>query len=447
MTRLFGTDGVRGLANKKLTPILALKLGQAAAEVLTADRESYELRPTAIIGRDPRVSGEMLDAAIAAGLASRGVDVVRVGVLPTPAIAFLTDDYGADLGVMISASHNPMPDNGIKFFAAGGRKLPDSVEDQIQSTMEQLSDDGPTGTKLGRIISESPDARDRYRKHLREAVPVDLSGLKVVVDAANGAASRVAIEAYREAGAEVVPIHNKPNAFNINEDCGSTHIDKTQEAVLEHGAHLGLAHDGDADRCLAVDAEGNVVDGDQIMAILAVGMKEENNLRFNTLVATVMSNLGLKLAMKEQGIEVRETKVGDRYVVEELIRGDYSLGGEQSGHIVLPEDCPTGDGLLSGLSLMARMAKTGKSLKELASVMTVLPQTLINVPVSNKSKILDSPEVLTAIAEAEEELGESGRVLLRPSGTEELFRVMVEAAEAEQARKVAGRLAAIVAAA
>lgn len=447
MTRLFGTDGVRGLANKKLTPILALKLGQAAAEVLTADRESYELRPTAIIGRDPRVSGEMLDAAIAAGLASRGVDVVRVGVLPTPAIAFLTDDYGADLGVMISASHNPMPDNGIKFFAAGGRKLPDSIEDQIQSTMEQLSDDGPTGTKLGRIISESPDARDRYRKHLREAVPVDLSGLKVVVDAANGAASRVAIEAYREAGAEVVPIHNKPNAFNINEDCGSTHIDKTQEAVLEHGAHLGLAHDGDADRCLAVDAEGNVVDGDQIMAILAVGMKEENNLRFNTLVATVMSNLGLKLAMKEQGIEVRETKVGDRYVVEELIRGDYSLGGEQSGHIVLPEDCPTGDGILSGLSLMARMAKTGKSLKELASVMTVLPQTLINVPVSNKSKILDSPEVLTAIAEAEEELGESGRVLLRPSGTEELFRVMVEAAEAEQARKVAGRLAAIVAAA
>lgn len=447
MTRLFGTDGVRGLANKKLTPMLALKLGQAAAEVLTADRESYELRPTAIIGRDPRVSGEMLDAAIAAGLASRGVDVVRVGVLPTPAIAFLTDDYGADLGVMISASHNPMPDNGIKFFAAGGRKLPDSVEDQIQSTMEQLSDDGPTGTKLGRIISESPDARDRYRKHLREAVPVDLSGLKVVVDAANGAASRVAIEAYREAGAEVVPIHNKPNAFNINEDCGSTHIDKTQEAVLEHGAHLGLAHDGDADRCLAVDAEGNVVDGDQIMAILAVGMKEENNLRFNTLVATVMSNLGLKLAMKEQGIEVRETKVGDRYVVEELIRGDYSLGGEQSGHIVLPEDCPTGDGILSGLSLMARMAKTGKSLKELASVMTVLPQTLINVPVSNKSKILDSPEVLTAIAEAEEELGESGRVLLRPSGTEELFRVMVEAAEAEQARKVAGRLAAIVAAA
>lgn len=446
MTRLFGTDGVRGLANEKLTPILALKLGQAAAEVLTADRESYELRPTAVIGRDPRVSGEMLDAAIAAGLASRGVDVVRVGVLPTPAIAFLTDDYGADLGVMISASHNPMPDNGIKFFTAGGRKLPDSIEDQIQATMEGLSEEGPTGTKLGRIISEAPDARDRYLNHLREAVAVDLSGLKVVVDAANGAASRVAIEAYRAAGAEVVPIHNKPNAFNINENCGSTHIEKTQEAVVEHGAHLGLAHDGDADRCLAVDAEGNVVDGDQIMAILAVGMKEENNLRFNTLVATVMSNLGLKLAMKEQGIEVRETKVGDRYVVEELIRGDFSLGGEQSGHIVLPKDCTTGDGTLSGLSLMARMAKTGKSLKELASVMTVLPQTLINVPVSNKAGIMDSADVRAAIAQAEEELGESGRVLLRPSGTEELFRVMVEAAEEEQARKVAGRLAAVVAA-
>ena len=446
MTRLFGTDGVRGLANKKITPILALKLGQAAAEVLTADRESYELRPTAVIGRDPRVSGEMLDAAIASGLASRGVDVVRVGVLPTPAIAFLTDDYGADLGVMISASHNPMPDNGIKFFTAGGRKLPDSIEDQIQATMEELNEAGPTGTKLGRIISEAPDARDRYLKHLREAVSVDLSGLKVVVDTANGAASRVAVEAYRAAGAEVVPIHNKPNAFNINDNCGSTHIYKTQEAVVEYGAHLGLAHDGDADRCLAVDAEGNVVDGDQIMAILAVGMKEENNLRFNTLVATVMSNLGLKLAMKEQGIEVCETKVGDRYVVEELLRGDFSLGGEQSGHIVLPEDCTTGDGTLSGLSLMARMAKTGKSLKELASVMTVLPQTLINVPVSNKAAIMDSSEVRAAIAEAEEELGESGRVLLRPSGTEELFRVMVEAAEQEQARKVAGRLAAVVAA-
>lgn len=446
MTRLFGTDGVRGLANKKLTPILALRLGQAAAEVLTSDRESYERRPLAIIGRDPRVSGEMLDAAIASGLASRGVDVVRVGVLPTPAIAFLTDDFGADLGVMISASHNPMPDNGIKFFSAGGKKLPDEVEDRIQAAMDTLAEDGPTATKIGRIISEAPDGRERYLKHLAEVVTTDLSGIKVVVDTANGAASKVAPQAYEAAGAEVIAIHNKPNAFNINEDCGSTHIDKTQEAVVEHGADLGLAHDGDADRCLAVDAEGNVVDGDQIMAILAVGMKEENDLRFNTLVATVMSNLGLKLAMEEQGIEVKETAVGDRYVLEELNRGDFSLGGEQSGHVVLPDDCTTGDGTLTGLSIMARMAKSGKTLKELASVMTVLPQVLINVPVSDKAVILNAPEVKEAIAAAEAELGDTGRVLLRPSGTEELFRVMVEAAEKEQARKVAGKLAAVVAA-
>ena len=446
MTRLFGTDGVRGLANKKLTPILALRLGQAAAEVLTSDRESYERRPLAIIGRDPRVSGEMLDAAIASGLASRGVDVVRVGVLPTPAIAFLTDDFGADLGVMISASHNPMPDNGIKFFSAGGKKLPDEVEDRIQAAMDNLTEDGPTATKIGRIISEAPDGRERYLKHLAEVVTTDLSGIKVVVDTANGAASKVAPQAYEAAGAEVVAIHNKPNAFNINEDCGSTHIEKTQEAVVEHGADLGLAHDGDADRCLAVDAEGNVVDGDQIMAILAVGMKEENDLRFNTLVATVMSNLGLKLAMQEQGIEVKETAVGDRYVLEELNRGDFSLGGEQSGHVVLPDDCTTGDGTLTGLSIMARMAKSGKTLKELASVMTVLPQVLINVPVSDKAVILNAPEVKEAIAAAEAELGDTGRVLLRPSGTEELFRVMVEAAEKEQARKVAGKLAAVVAA-
>lgn len=446
MTRLFGTDGVRGLANKKLTPILALRLGQAAAEVLTSDRESYERRPLAIIGRDPRVSGEMLDAAIASGLASRGVDVVRVGVLPTPAIAFLTDDFGADLGVMISASHNPMPDNGIKFFSAGGKKLPDEVEDRIQAAMDTLAEDGPTATKIGRIISEAPDGRERYLKHLAEVVTTDLSGIKVVVDTANGAASKVAPQAYEAAGAEVIAIHNKPNAFNINEDCGSTHIDKTQEAVVEHSADLGLAHDGDADRCLAVDAEGNVVDGDQIMAILAVGMKEENDLRFNTLVATVMSNLGLKLAMEEQGIEVKETAVGDRYVLEELNRGDFSLGGEQSGHVVLPDDCTTGDGTLTGLSIMARMAKSGKTLKELASVMTVLPQVLINVPVSDKAVILNAPEVKEAIAAAEAELGDTGRVLLRPSGTEELFRVMVEAAEKEQARKVAGKLAAVVAA-
>lgn len=446
MTRLFGTDGVRGLANEALTAPLALKLGQAAATVLTQNKRSEQRRPTAIIGRDPRVSGEMLAAAMAAGMASKGVDVLRVGVIPTPGLAYLTDDYGADIGVMISASHNPMPDNGIKFFSAGGKKLAYAVEDEIEQAMASLAEGGPTGTGIGRIIEESSDAHVRYLDHLAESVTVPLSGIKVVVDCANGAASKIAPAAYAAAGAEVVPIFNEPNAYNINDNAGSTHIDQIQKAVVEHGADVGLAHDGDADRCLAVDAEGNVVDGDQIMAILALGMKEKSSLRENTLVATVMSNLGLKLAMQREGIDVRETKVGDRYVLEELNAGEYSLGGEQSGHIVVPSRATTGDGTLSGLLIMERMAETGKSLKELASVMTVLPQVLINVPVSDKSLILDAQEVKDAIAHAEEELGVDGRVLLRPSGTEELFRVMVEAAEKEHARKVAGRLAAVVAA-
>ncbi len=446
MTRLFGTDGVRGLANEALTASMALKLGAAAATVLTKNRRSESRRPTALIGRDPRVSGEMLAAAMAAGMASKGVDVLRVGVIPTPGLAFLTDDYGADIGVMISASHNPMPDNGIKFFSAGGKKLPDDVEDEIEAAMAQLDETGPTGTGIGRVIEEAPDAQERYLAHLKEAVSTDLSGIKVVVDCANGAASQVAPKAYAAAGAEVVAIFNKPNAFNINDGSGSTHMEQIQEAVVEHGADIGLAHDGDADRCLAVDAEGNIVDGDQIMAILATGMKERNALHDNTLVATVMSNLGLKLAMAEQGIELKETAVGDRYVLEELGRGDYSLGGEQSGHLVIPAHATTGDGTLTGLSLMARMAESGKSLAELAGVMKVLPQVLINVPVSNKGKIMDAVEVQEAIREAEAELGSSGRVLLRPSGTEELFRVMVEAADEEQARKVAGALAAVVAA-
>ncbi|AOX06205.1 phosphoglucosamine mutase [Corynebacterium sp. NML98-0116] len=446
MTRLFGTDGVRGLANERLTASLALKLGAAAATVLTKDRESSKRRPTALIGRDPRVSGEMLAAAMAAGMASKGVDVLRVGVIPTPGLAYLTDDYGADIGVMISASHNPMPDNGIKFFSAGGHKLPDEVEDEIERALDTLEEGGPTGTRIGRVIEEAPDAQDRYLAHLKEAMSTSLKGIKVVVDCANGAASEVAPKAYEAAGAEVVAIYNEPNAFNINDGSGSTHMDKIQAAVVEYGADLGVAHDGDADRCLAVDAEGNIIDGDQIMAILACGMKAENNLRDNTLVATVMSNLGLTLAMEREGIALKQTAVGDRYVLEELNRGDFSLGGEQSGHIVVPEHATTGDGTLSALLLMEQMAETGKSLKELAQVMQVLPQVLINVPVSEKSKIMSSQEVLAAIDEAEEELGHSGRVLLRPSGTEELFRVMVEAAEEEQARKVAGRLAAVVAA-
>lgn len=446
MTRLFGTDGVRGLANENLTAGLALRLGAAAAQVLTAENRTSKRRPVAIVGRDPRVSGEMLAAALSAGMASRGVDVLRVGVIPTPAVAFLTDDYGADMGVMISASHNPMPDNGIKFFSAGGHKLPDVVEDEIEAVMGRLKEEGPTGHGIGRVIEEAPDAQDRYLNHLRESVPTRLNGIKVVVDAANGAASEVTPLAYSAAGAEVIPIHNNPNAYNINDKCGSTHIDQIQKAVLEHGADLGLAHDGDADRCLAVDAKGNIVDGDQIMAILAVAMKDNGELRKNTLVATVMSNLGLKLAMAEAGIDLRTTSVGDRYVLEELNAGGFSLGGEQSGHIVLPDYGTTGDGTLTGLAIMARMAETGKSLAELAKVMKVLPQVLINVPVSDKACIMNNPDVLAAIAEAEETLGKTGRVLLRPSGTEELFRVMVEAGEEETARRVAGKLAAVVAA-
>ncbi|MGZ7495877.1 phosphoglucosamine mutase [Corynebacterium sp. ZY180755] len=446
MTRLFGTDGVRGLANKTLTAPLALKLGAAAAHVLTSGQAaSGKRRPTAVIGRDPRVSGEMLAAALAAGMASRGVDVLRVGVLPTPAIAYLTDFYGADMGVVISASHNPMPDNGIKFFSKGGHKLPDAVEDEIEKALAELPETGPTGHGIGRVIEEALDAQHHYLDHLSRSMPRKLDGIKVVVDCANGAASEVAPKAYAAAGAEVIAIHNTPNAYNINDNCGSTHIEQIQAAVREHGADLGLSHDGDADRCLAVDANGDVVDGDQIMAILAIAMKENGELRKSTLVATVMSNLGLRLAMDEAGIELRTTKVGDRYVLEDLNAGGFSLGGEQSGHIVMPDHGTTGDGTLTGLALMSRMAETGLSLKSLSEAMTVLPQVLINVPVKDKTRIESAVEVVEGIERAETELGHTGRVLLRASGTEELFRVMVEAAEEETARRIAGELAAIVA--
>lgn len=445
MGRLFGTDGVRGLANEKLTATLALKLGAAAARVLVDHEAMGNRRPTAVVGRDPRVSGEMLTAALSAGMASQGVDVLDVGILPTPAVAFLTDAFGADMGVVISASHNPMPDNGIKFFAAGGHKLADAVEDEIEAFMLNLPEQGPSGAAIGRIIDESDDALTRYLAHLNQAVPTPLDGIRVVVDCANGAASQAAPEAYRHAGADVIAIHHQPNAFNINDAVGSTHINVIQEAVLKHHADLGLAHDGDADRCLAVDSQGNVVGGDQIMAILALAMKKDGELKKNTLVATVMSNLGLKLAMKANGITLRETAVGDRYVLADLHAGDYSLGGEQSGHIVIPAHATTGDGLLTGLSIMAQMATTGKTLQQLASVMTVLPQTLINVPVEDKNRIADAQQVKEAVAQAREELGDTGRVLLRPSGTEELFRVMVEASDSTTARRVAGRLAAVVA--
>jgi phosphoglucosamine mutase len=442
MARLFGTDGVRGLANAELTPELALALAASAARVLAAHDRSH--RPVAVVGRDPRASGEMLEAAVVAGLTSAGADVRRVGVLPTPAVAHLVGALEADLGVMISASHNPMPDNGIKLFAAGGHKLPDGIEDEIEAG---VSADAvrPTGAGVGRV-TDVEDALDRYAAHLLDATPHPLAGLKVVVDCANGAASAAAPEVYRRAGAEVVALHADPDGININQHCGSNHPEKLREAVVAHGADLGIAHDGDADRCVAVDSAGELVDGDQIMAVLALALAETGELTKDTLVATVMSNLGLHLAMKAHGITVVTAAVGDRYVLEELRAGGFALGGEQSGHVVLPAHATTGDGLLTALRLMSRMAETGKSLADLAAVMNRLPQVLVNVPVADKAAVAGSSEVRTAVGEVEAELGEEGRVLLRPSGTEQLVRVMVEAPAQSTAQAAADRLAGVVSA-
>jgi phosphoglucosamine mutase len=442
MARLFGTDGVRGLANGELTPELALALSASAARVLAAHDRSH--RPVAVVGRDPRLSGEMLEGAVVAGLASAGADVLRVGALPTPAVAYLVGLLNADLGVMISASHNPMPDNGIKFFAAGGHKLPDDIEDEIEAGLDaQVT--RPTGAGIGRV-SEVADAIDRYLEHLLSATPHSLAGLRVVVDCANGASSLAAPEVYRRAGADVVAIYADPDGVNINAGCGSNHPEKLRAAVLEHQADLGIAHDGDADRCIAVDAAGELTDGDQIMAVLALAMADAGELTDNTLVATVMSNLGLHLAMRAHGVHVLTSAVGDRYVLEELRKGGYALGGEQSGHVVLPAYATTGDGLLTALRLMSRMAATGESLAELASVMQRLPQVLVNVRVADKAAVADSSAVRDAIGAVEAELGDDGRVLLRPSGTEQLVRVMVEALAQDTAQAAADRLAGIVSA-
>ncbi|NMM87871.1 phosphoglucosamine mutase [Rhodococcus sp. SRB_17] len=453
MGRLFGTDGVRGLANSDLTADLALRLSVAAAHVLAFDSErtdakktSVGTRPIAVVGRDPRASGEMLQAAVTAGLSSAGVDVLDVGVLPTPAVAYLTGLFDASLGVMISASHNPMPDNGIKIFAAGGHKLGDDAEAAIESVLGGgASPTLPTGSGIGRVRSVD-DAATLYLKHLDTALHESLEGLTVVVDCANGAASEVGPAAYRAAGATVIAISAEPDGLNINDGCGSTHLENLQRAVVEHGADLGLAHDGDADRCLAVDETGAVIDGDVIMAVLAVAMSESGELVDNTLVATVMSNLGLHLAMRAAGIDVVTAAVGDRYVLEELRAGGYSLGGEQSGHVVFPGFGTTGDGVLTGLRLLARMAQTRRLSSDLAATMTTLPQILINVKVDDKAAVAAATSVVVAVADAERLLGEAGRVLLRPSGTEQLVRVMVEAEDLSLARKLADELAATVAA-
>ncbi|WP_406439530.1 phosphoglucosamine mutase [Streptomyces sp. NBC_00631] len=444
MGRLFGTDGVRGVANAGLTAEMALGLSVAAAHVL-AEAGTFEgHRPTAVVGRDPRASGEFLEAAVVAGLASAGVDVLTVGVLPTPAVAFLTGALGADLGVMLSASHNAMPDNGIKFLARGGHKLDDELEERIEAVYESHRHgepwERPTGAGVGRVRSYG-EGSEQYVTHLLGVLPNRLDGLKIVLDEAHGAAAGVSPEAFRRAGAEIVTIGAEPDGLNINDGCGSTHLGPLKAAVVEHGADFGIAHDGDADRCLAVDHTGEEVDGDQIMAVLALAMRARGALRADTVVATVMSNLGFKLALEREGLHLVQTAVGDRYVLEEMKEHGYALGGEQSGHVIILDHATTGDGTLTGLLLAARVAGTGRSLRELAGVMERLPQVLINVPDVDRSRVRTSGDLAAAVAEAERELGETGRVLLRPSGTEPLVRVMVEAADIEQARSVAGRLA------
>ncbi len=444
MGRLFGTDGVRGLANTDLTAELALDLAVAAAHVLgdVGAFAGHEGRPVAVVGRDPRASGEFLEAAVVAGLASAGVDVWRVGVLPTPAVAFLTAELDADLGVVLSASHNPMPDNGIKLLARGGHKLADDVEDAIEARMnEEWS--RPTGAAVGRVTDHAEGAA-LYVEHLLSTLPNRLDGLRVVVDGANGAASAVGPEALRRAGAEVIEIHTEPDGCNINEDCGSTHLGDLIKAVRSHGADAGVAFDGDADRCLAVDAEGDVVDGDHVLAILGIAMRERGALAHDTVVATVMANLGFKLALEEAALTVVETGVGDRYVLEAMREGGFVLGGEQSGHVILSEHATTGDGTLTALHLLARVAQTGSSLRELASVVRKLPQVLLNVKGVDKARVDTDEALQAAVAAASAELGRTGRVLLRPSGTEPVVRVMVEAATAEQAEAVASRLADVV---
>lgn len=444
MGRLFGTDGVRGLANRDVTAELALDLAASAAHVLGevgAFDNTHRPRPLALVGHDPRASGEFLEAAIVAGLASAGVDVVRLGVIPTPGVAWLTGEMNADLGVMLSASHNAMPDNGIKFFTRGGHKLPDDVEDALEARMGEPWD-RPIGAAVGRVLTDD-GALDRYVEHIVSTIPRPLTGLRVVVDCANGAASVVGPQALRAAGADVIAIHDQPDGYNINADCGSTHMESLQEAVLAHGADAGIAHDGDADRCLAVDATGAIVDGDQILAILARAHSAAETLTNNTVVATVMSNLGFKLAMQQSGIELVETAVGDRYVLEAMRAGDFGLGGEQSGHIVMSKYGTTGDGVLTAAHLLAEVA-SGTSLADLAAIVTRYPQVLINVPNVDKSRLSSAQPIADAVAEAETDLGADGRVLLRVSGTEPLVRVMVEANTADRAQSVAQSLADVV---
>ena len=444
MARLFGTDGVRGVANEELTPMLAMQLGQAGAYVLTKEKEH---KPTIMVGCDTRVSGDMLANALMAGACSVGANCVYVGVIPTPAVAYLTQKYKVDAGVVISASHNPVEFNGIKFFDGNGYKLPDAMEDEIEALIHNQMQGikFPIGSGVGKIKYRT-DAREEYINYAIQSVNVDLSGMKIVVDCAEGASFYTSVEALKELGGNVVAIHNNPDGTNINANCGSTHMEELQARVVYEKAQIGLAFDGDADRLLAVDENGRMVDGDQIMAIVGHHMKQQGKLKNDTIVTTVMSNLGFTLMCKAHGLHMEQTKVGDRYVLERMKEIDASLGGEQSGHIIFLDENSTGDGLLSALHLLQVMVDTGKSLSELATIMEVLPQALVNAKVANhkKDRYMEFPEIANAIQELEEKFAGEGRVLIRPSGTEPLVRVMIEGKDLEVIQAEATRLANLI---
>lgn len=444
MSRLFGTDGVRGVANAELTPQLAMQLGQAGAYVLTKEKEH---KPTIMVGCDTRISGDMLANALMAGACSVGANAVYVGVIPTPAVAYLTRKYKVDAGVVISASHNPVEFNGIKFFDGNGYKLPDEMEDEIEAVIKSGMADikFPTGSQVGKIKYRT-DAREEYINHAIQSIPVDLTGLKIVVDCAEGASYYTSIEALKELGANVIAIHNNPDGTNINANCGSTHMDELMGRVLYEKADVGLAFDGDADRLLAVDEQGHRVDGDQIMAIIGNHMKRNGTLKDDTIVATVMSNLGFFLMGERCGLKMEQTKVGDRYVLERMREIGANLGGEQSGHIIFLDENTTGDGLLSALHLLQVLVETGKPLSELASVMEVLPQALVNAKVANHKKehYMEYPEIADAIKQLTDKFAGEGRVLIRPSGTEPLVRVMIEGKNQAQIEEEAKNLANLI---
>ncbi len=441
---MFGTDGVRGVANEELTPDLAMKLGQAGAYVLTRQQNH---KPTIMVGCDTRISGDMLANALMAGACSVGANCVYVGIMPTPAVAYLTRKYRMDAGVVISASHNPVEFNGIKFFDGNGFKLPDALEDEIEDQIKRNMEDirFPIGPGVGKIKIRT-DAREEYINHSVRSVSADLSGLKIVADCAEGASYYTSVEALRNSGAEVIAIHNHPDGTNINANCGSTHMEELCARVVYEKADVGLAFDGDADRLLAVDENGKVVDGDVIMAIIGNYMKENGTLKGNTIVATVMSNLGFSLSCEKNGINLERTAVGDRYVLERMKEIDASLGGEQSGHIIFLDENTTGDGLLSALHLLKVMTESGKKLSELSKVMEVLPQALAGAKVANhkKDKYMEYPEIAEAIKAVEDKFAGEGRVLIRPSGTEPLVRVMIEGKNQDEIREEAEKLAALI---